>query len=488
MMKTHCLLWIALSLVSSAVAEVRSGSYDMESIRDASTLETKVIQDWKPAPRESAVRQKLIEITVCEWWPGQKVRLPVTLNAPADGRICRNVIIANMGLGSKPALPGGSMLRLLKEDGVGVVLIGMGTIDAMPPIGKLHLGMKEHLLATKDARYTPSWIWGISDMRALTAAVAERDVFQPVKVLSTGGSKRGVGAAAAGIADKRFTAIMPVVAPPLGNPGGPYVIGSGDPTIPRLNEQFLADLATGKVPSLPDTAHKALVEREERRAEERITLQQARTAGWSHSEIGGINSRAWDVSRVTAFLPTIRKRGLEVFYNVGANDSVSPALLEAGRRFPELPLYIVPGGQHGGPKGAGFTKQVPSQPEVEENLLAFARHHFFNTRRMIAAPVIKHHWNPKQHTLEVTVTFSDGTEPQKNELWWSVDRHQPYTLAFEFDEWRSMPLKKSGPAAFTGSIQLQAARSTVQFLSTHSHATNNLTLTVSSPLQQIELK
>jgi hypothetical protein len=65
---------------------------------------------------------------------------------------------ANMGLALRPTLPTGASLRLLKEDGVGVVLVGMGTIDAMQPEGKLHLGMQEQLLKTKVARYTPAWI------------------------------------------------------------------------------------------------------------------------------------------------------------------------------------------------------------------------------------------------------------------------------------------------------------------------------------------
>src|SRR2546423_809877 len=83
--------------------------------------------------------------------------------------------------------------------------------------------------------------------RALTAAVAEKDVFQPVKVIATGGSKRGVATAAAGIADDRFTAIMPVVAPILDSPGGPYVEGMKPAEITRANEQFLADLGAGKI-------------------------------------------------------------------------------------------------------------------------------------------------------------------------------------------------------------------------------------------------
>ncbi|HEY6167911.1 MAG TPA: hypothetical protein VI454_07720 [Verrucomicrobiae bacterium] len=469
-------------------AEVKPGTFDLDAIHDPATLETRVIQDWKPAPKDPSIRQKVIEITVCEWWPGQKVRLPVTLNAPASGAPCRNVMVGNMGLAPKAALPAGAMLRLLKEKGVGVVLIGMSTVDAMEPVGKLHLGMKDQLLKTRDARFTPAWIWGMSDMRALTAAVAEADVFRPMKVLATGGSKRGVATAAAGIHDDRFTAILPVVAPPLGNPGGPYVAGTESAEVARANAEFLANLAAGKIANLPATAAAALIDRQERRGNERITLQQARDAGWTDAEVAAINDRAWDASRITSHLPALQKRGLEIFYNVGADDNVSPALLELGRRFPAFPIYIVPGGQHGGPKNAGFTRQVPSQPEVEDNLYAFAQHHFFGARPLIAAPKIQHHWDKATRRLSVTVTFPDGTEPQKNELWWSMNRHQPCTLAFEYDAWQSAPLHKTGAATFAGEISLQGNARTLDFVTTHTHVTNDLALTISSPMQRMEPK
>lgn len=487
-MKTLSSIIALLLIVTSARAEVKPGTFDLAAIRDPATLETRVVQDWKPAPKDPSIRQKLVEITVCEWWPGQKVRLPVTFNAPASGGPCRNVIIGNMGLALKPALPSGAMLRLLKENGVGVVLIGMSTIEPMPPAGKLHLGMKEQVLQTKDARFTPAWIWGMSDMRALTAAVAEKEVFQPAKVLATGGSKRGVGAATAGIHDERFTAILPVVAPPLGNPGGAYVAGTDAPEITMANELFLADLAAGKFPSLPRTAHTALTDRQDRRVNERITWEQARAAGWSAAEITAMNDRAWDVCRTTSYLPALKKRGLEIFYNVGANDSVSPNLLGLGERFPEFPIYIVPGGQHGGPKDAGFTRQVPSQQEVEDNLFTFAQHHFFGARPMIAAPKVQTAWEAKSRTLHVTVTFPDGTEPQKNELSWSVNRHAPYTLAFEYDAWASAPLQRAGAGKFSGEIKLSPEAKTVELLSTHTHTAKNLPLSISSPLLRVETK
>ena len=211
-MKFAALLSAFLFSIVAVHADITIGKFDMASIRDAKTLETKVIEDWHANPKDAAIRQKIVEITVCEWWPGMKVRLPVTFLAPATG-VCTNVLIENTGLQLKPAAASGAKLRLLKEQGVGLVFIGMVPIDAMEPVGKLHLMMEDHFIRTKDTRYTPAWIWGISDMRALTTAMAEKEVFQPKKVLATGGSKRGVATAAAGIADDRITAIMPVVAP-----------------------------------------------------------------------------------------------------------------------------------------------------------------------------------------------------------------------------------------------------------------------------------
>lgn len=482
------LSFVLVWLTAALHAEVVAGRYDMAEVRDASTLETRVIEEWHPWAKDAAIRQKLIEINVGEWWPGQKVRLPVTLLAPAAGGPCRNLIVGNAGADLKAASPAGAMLRLLKEKGVGLALIGMTTIDAMEPVGKLDVGMKEHFLKSKDARYTPAWIWGLSDMRALTAAMAEKDVFQPVKVIATGGSKRGVATAAAGIADDRFTAILPVVAPIIDPPGGPYVEGLRPAAITRENEQFLADLAAGKITGAPATAVEPLVSRDKIRAAERITVEEARGAGWSDADMKAASTLAWEVCRTTNYLPALQKRGVEIFYNQGSNDNVSPGLRELGRRFPELPIYVVPGGQHGGAKTAGFMKQVGSLPEVDENLYAFAQHHFFNARPMVATPKVTQHWDKAANRLQVTVTFPDKAEPQKNDVWWSVDRHADYTFAMEYDAWESAPLRRTGPATFAGEVILPGKPRTLDLVTVHQHTASGSTLTFSSPLLQAEIR
>jgi hypothetical protein len=467
----------SLFLGSAATAGITPATFDLPAIRDTTTLETKILQDWQPVAKLKGVKQKLVEITVCEWWPGQKVRLPVTFCAPDTPEPCTNLIVSNMGLALKPALPAGPLLKLLTEQGVGIVLVGMGTIDAMEPKGTLHLGMKRQLLQTRDARFTPAWIWGMSDMRALTAAMAESTVFRPQKVLATGGSKRGVGAAICGIHDARFTAILPVVAPILGNPGGAYVRGSALTAEAAMNSDFLDHLPA----ELPATARQALEEREQRRMDQAITREQALAAGWSEADMRQMNDAAWDACRISAHLDAVQKRGLTFFYHVGTNDNVCPALRQLGQSRPEFPLYILPGGQHGGPKSSGFSLQTPTQPEADDNLIAFARSHFFGHRSLPAAPKLTLTFDPSTATLKATVTFSGGVTPQRNTISWCVNRHPAYTYAAEYDHWDSSPLVANRDGTWTATLPVPDGASTIDLVSTHRHEENAIPLHLSSP-------
>lgn len=476
-------------ILGEASAAIVPAQFDMEAVRDASTLEIRVIQDWQPVVKAPGLKQKLIEITVCEWWPGQKVRLPVTLCAPLKDQLCKQVVVSNMGLALNPALPTPPMQKLLRDHGVGVVLVGMSTIDAMEPKGKLHLGMKQQLLRTKDARYTPAWIWGMSDMRALTAALTETRVFQPEKVLVTGGSKRGVGAAICGIHDSRFTAILPVVAPMLGNPGGAYVRGSALGAETVMNEAFLQELPPGRNPlHLPATARQALLERDERRQDQSISKAQAEAAGWSEAEMQQMNDEAWRACQIAYHLPAVQQRGLTYFYHVGSNDNVCPGLREMGQQHPDFPLYILPGGQHGGPASSGFTLQTPAQKEAEENFIALAKYHFFGLGAMPKAPrlSLKTVGSAEAPVIRVTVHLAPGSPvvADRNRLSWCVNRHPPYTLATEYDRWQSVPLTSDAEGALSAEIPVPADAQVVDFISTHTQRVDDLPFHFSSSYQR----
>jgi hypothetical protein len=47
---TVVLIWVA---ALSARAEIKPAAFDLTAIRDGSTLDTRVVEDWKPAARET---------------------------------------------------------------------------------------------------------------------------------------------------------------------------------------------------------------------------------------------------------------------------------------------------------------------------------------------------------------------------------------------------------------------------------------------------
>ncbi|MEM0968395.1 MAG: hypothetical protein AAGJ31_03510 [Verrucomicrobiota bacterium] len=60
--------------------------FEMEAIRDPSTLDVEVLQDWHVVQGRVPSRQKLVTIWVGEIWPGQDYRMPVRLVVPAEGK------------------------------------------------------------------------------------------------------------------------------------------------------------------------------------------------------------------------------------------------------------------------------------------------------------------------------------------------------------------------------------------------------------------
>lgn len=470
-------LFVFLSLSLSAnEAEL----YDLQAIRDVDSLEVNVIEDWRPHPKMPDIQQKLVEIVVAEWWKGQKVRIPVTLNVPTNSEQlpCQNVIVANMPLRVKMATPNGPSLELLREKGVGVVLVGMGTIDGMVPEGQLHLGMEEQLLKTKDPRFSAAWIWGMSQMRGLTAAVAESNYFQPEQVISTGGSKRGIATSIAGIHDDRFTGIMPVVAPPHGNPGRPVAVRGLEPVwIADQNRAFLETVDPG--------VRNSLLQRTLRRNVGRITLNDSLRHGWSEDDMINLNDRIFDSSRITRHLDSVNERNLLFMYHVGTNDSVTPALLELGELHPQFPLYIVPGGQHGGPADAGYTRRVTIQPEVQSNFDSFCRLHFFGSGGIPEAPNISA--ERKGNQLIVTSYFKSDVKPESNQLSWSFDRHRPYTFPFEYDPWNSSPMKNEMDGSWSARIPIMSENKSIQLVSTHQVGSGGYPFAISSSLKELRL-
>ena len=104
--------------------------FNTAEILDESTLETKTLQDWHPV---GATRQKLIEINVAEWWPGQDFRIPVRLIVPLKGKAKGFHITGHKSVEfvSKDIRPNDFDAKLL-ANGVGIVKTVVAAINTIP--------------------------------------------------------------------------------------------------------------------------------------------------------------------------------------------------------------------------------------------------------------------------------------------------------------------------------------------------------------------
>ena len=197
-------------LFCSAVLPAKPGPvFDMEEMRDASTLRVKVLQDWKKVGGPVPTRQKLISIRVGELAPGEEYRVPVRLVVPAKGKAKGFHLSGSNNPKSLQAArpPRGPDVELIRA-GVGIV----GTVVQEPRSygeGRLAGLAQERFFKTLDPKFSIQyWGWPAVLMRATTAAYAEKEHFAKGKVLMSGGSKNGASPSVALIHDDRLTAVF----------------------------------------------------------------------------------------------------------------------------------------------------------------------------------------------------------------------------------------------------------------------------------------
>ena len=93
---TLCLLLCSELFPSTACA---LDVFDMDAVRDPSTLEVDVLQEWRTVRGPVVTRQKLVTINVGEIWPGQDYRVPVRMVVPVNRKACGFHLTG--GVGSK---------------------------------------------------------------------------------------------------------------------------------------------------------------------------------------------------------------------------------------------------------------------------------------------------------------------------------------------------------------------------------------------------
>ena len=450
--------------------------FSTKEILDETTLDTKVLQDWHTF---GATRQKLIEINVAEWWPGQDYRIPVRLIVPLEGK-ARGFSItgsnAYEGL-MEDTRPTEFQDKLL-AGGVGVVQTHVKAFRQIP--GKQGLEQKMQRMFAKDLnpRYTVLWMWSMTLMRATTAAYAETDYFEKGKVAGSGSSKNGMSPATALINDVRFTATCSNHAPAYFSPTRRGE-KKENTKAEEVNNAFFEAVKAGNI------------ELNQKRAKfyQRVMVgaeggmgQMARKAGKSMDEMQRFADRLWSSVCVMENWDRLMDRGVDVLFEPGTHDYVAYDILWGAQNHPQLPVYHQPNGGH---------DQTPhiAAAKDEQNRYAFLWNHFFGGDPLLSPPTSR--YQVIGNKLMIEVRFKDGPQPESGRIWWIYDRAPAGSAPFLHeripeDQWTDMQLDEK-TNAWTAIIPLKEGASRIDFFTNHGNESNGYQQYLSSPYTRVEL-
>jgi hypothetical protein len=386
--------FLALTTLFAALGAWTGEIFDMDAIRDASTLKIELLQDWHEVHGPVATRQKLVSISVGEIWPGQDYRVPVRLVVPAD-RKARGFHLTG---GSTP----GRLQRDQRPNPVEQELLkgGVGLVTTVVQVpgsygeGALGHESEARFAKTLDPHYKIQyWAWPATLMRAITTAYAETAHFAPGKVAVTGSSKNGASPSMAILHDPRMTAVHATVSPIWDSPlrlcdraawdeleaqPGRRGMFSGGHFGPTFNRAVLA-------------------------------------GGHSWADLQRFAGEISDDVFISRNLKPLRDRGVEMLFHPGTHDSVAYDLAWGGAHHPDIPLYLGANTGHG--------KRGHPQLEHQANKDAFLLKHFFPDKvegNLLTPPSVAH--SVADGVLSVTVRFPQHSGAETGRIWWIFDR------------------------------------------------------------------
>lgn len=418
--------------------------FDMDAIRNPTTLKIQVEQPWQTVQGPIVTRQKLVTISVGEIWPGQEYRVPVRMIVPAD-RKARGFHLTG---GNSPRKlerhirPRGVDLDLL-AGGIGLV---MTVVQEPGSYGQAELG------GASEARFAKSlnphhkiqyWAWPATLMRAITTAYAETAHFQEGKIAVTGSSKNGASPSMAIIHDQRMTALHASVSPIWDSPlrlcdpkaldqhqaeGGQQRGFSGGHFGPNFNERAL-------------------------------------NAGHTWRDLQRFVAGVSDEVFISRNLDDLRRRGVEMLFHPGTHDMVAYDLPWGGANHPSIPIYLGANSGHG-------KKGHPKIERDQQNKAALLIHHFFPdemTESLLSPPTIQTQIDDS--ILKVTVRFTPDSGEESGRIWWINDRGPDgsprYLKELIPNENTKEMVRHAEQGTWTAEIKIDSATSRIDLFSNH---------------------
>ena len=443
-----------------ALAAQAGELFDMAAIRDATTLDVKVLKDWHSVRGEVMTRQKLITIRVGELVPGGEYRLPVRLITPHDRKAKGFHLTGGHQLGNmqNDFPPRGVDAELLRG-GVGLVFTVVQILPAsgLPELGRM---AERQFIKTLNPKHSIQyWGWPAALMRATTAAYAEKDHFERGKVAMSGGSKNGASPSVALLQDDRLTALHASVSPIWPSP------------LRLCDEKTWTDL--GKA----NKQYAARLRRQNKRINERqifshpflggtfgpVYNRDAIEAGHKWSDLERLAKSMSPQVFIAPKLTELKKRGVEVLFHPGTHDFVAFDLAWGGKHYPNVPVYLRANSGH------GVREPHPAAERSEQNKAAFLLHHFFGGEGLLPSPRVKSWVNGEK--IEIKVSFPAGAQAQSGQIWWIYDRGPDGSAAYLgdlFPKNQSAPMKhQKEDNSWNFTLPTAAGKKHIDFFSNH---------------------
>ncbi len=469
----------AQSQENPAVEECYSENplFDMAEIRNESSLDVQVIEDWHKVEGEVPTRQKLITIRVGELWPGQDYRIPVRMIVPTDSK-AKGFHLTG-GHGSKQ-IESDAKLKTFENDliagGVGLVYTVIQNPSADSEQKELRDQMHNRFIETLNPRYSIQyWAWPATIMRALTAAYAENEFFEKGNVAVSGGSKNGASPSVAIISDERITAQHATISPIYDSPL-------------RLCDPAALDELKEENETYPETV--AFRKLFQGGTFGPVYNNAALEAGHSMEDIEQLAHQLADYIFISRNLKKLEQRGVDLLFEPGTHDCVAYDVPWGGEHFPQIPVYLKTNSGHGHGKNI--------HPAAEKDLAnkpAFLLSHFFGDMDpMLESPTVA--YEVKKGMLKVRVRFKPGSKEESGRIWWMYNRHVDGSAKylgelFPVDQWKDMKYN-SKDGTWTAEIELLEDVSHIDFFSNHKktlqRSSTKYSTYISSPYTRVRLK
>ncbi len=457
--------WLFAVLVFPAFLCAQSSQagslFDTAEISDTSTLGTVVQDDWHVDSVQGTSRQKLVEITVAEWWTGREVRMPVRLIVPLSGLATGLWLTTGHPWGSLDSDPSLSGIQgQLLNQGIGMLQTIVMPLASLPDGAALQAEMVGQFEATLDFRYRAAWIWPMTTMRAITWAHTETAYVDTTgRILVSGSSKNGMSGAAAIINDERVTGMFAQVTPAWSSPAR-LLESLAMSEIENATNQWSSDLAAGTLALDPvtDLAEGWYTTWSHPNDETYGFYATALGAGYSEAAVVSAWQAVAESYLVSEHWDVLQARGVDILFEPTTHDWVAFDIKEGGGANPDIPVYFEANGGH---NMTAHPQAETDSANVTELLL----------RHLLAPPAVADIGNPALNyslgaaTLEVEVDGSGLPTGTSARIWWIYDRDPSGSAGYLWkripdDNWADLTYDP-GTGTWSGSITLETDRETV---------------------------